>query len=83
MAKAGLEHLARSMAVEWAPEVRVNTLIVGMVRTEKAHLHYGDEEAVAAVSRPVPLGRLATPAAVFREAVDDLAHLVERCHSLR
>ena len=48
-AKAGLDHLARSMAVEWAPDVRVNTLVVGMVRTELSHLHYGDEEGLAAV----------------------------------
>jgi NAD(P)-dependent dehydrogenase (short-subunit alcohol dehydrogenase family) len=69
-AKAGLDHLARSMAVEWAPGVRVNTLLLGMVRTELTHLHYGDEEGVAAVARTVPLGRLAEPsdagdAAVF------------------
>ncbi|MEU1267523.1 SDR family oxidoreductase [Streptomyces sp. NPDC005799] len=68
-AKAGLENLARSMAVEWAPEVRVNTLVVGMVRTELAHLHYGGEEGVDAVSRTVPLGRLATPADVGTAAV--------------
>ncbi|MCX5047465.1 MULTISPECIES: SDR family oxidoreductase [unclassified Streptomyces] len=68
-AKAGLENLARSMAVEWAPEVRVNTLVVGMVRTELAHLHYGGEDAVEAVSRTVPLGRLATPADVGEAAV--------------
>ncbi|WP_328870649.1 SDR family oxidoreductase [Streptomyces sp. NBC_00287] len=68
-AKAGLESLARSMAVEWAPEVRVNTLVVGMVRTELAHLHYGGEEGVAAVSRTVPLGRLAEPADVGAAAV--------------
>jgi NAD(P)-dependent dehydrogenase (short-subunit alcohol dehydrogenase family) len=68
-AKAGLDHLARSMAVEWAPEVRVNTLVVGMVRTELAHLHYGGEEGVEAVSRTVPLGRLATPADVGAAAV--------------
>lgn len=68
-AKAGLEHLARSMAVEWAPEVRVNTLVVGMVHTESAHLHYGGEDGVAAVSRTVPLGRLATPADVGAAAV--------------
>ncbi|MEU3609632.1 SDR family oxidoreductase [Streptomyces sp. NPDC035033] len=61
-AKAGLENLARSMAVEWAPLVRVNTLVLGMVRTELAHLHYGDEDGVAAVARTVPLGRLADPA---------------------
>ncbi|MET7454399.1 SDR family oxidoreductase [Streptomyces sp. NPDC005574] len=68
-AKAGLEHLARSMAVEWAPEIRVNTLVVGMVRTELAHLHYGGEDGVAAVSRTVPLGRLAAPADVGAAAV--------------
>ncbi|GGT55919.1 short chain dehydrogenase [Streptomyces kurssanovii] len=61
-AKAGLENLARSMAVEWAPRVRVNTLVVGMVRTELAHLHYGDEDGITAVGRTVPLGRLAEPA---------------------
>ncbi|UNO43057.1 SDR family oxidoreductase [Streptomyces sp. MST-110588] len=63
-AKAGLENLARSMAVEWAPAVRVNTLVVGMVRTEQAHLHYGDAAGIAAVARTVPLGRLAVPADV-------------------
>ncbi|MEV7884791.1 SDR family oxidoreductase [Streptomyces sp. NPDC002817] len=68
-AKAGLENLARSMAVEWAPDVRVNTLVVGMVRTELAHLHYGDEDGVDAVSRTVPLGRLAEPAEIGAAAV--------------
>ncbi|MGW2305750.1 SDR family oxidoreductase [Streptomyces sp. NPDC001809] len=61
-AKAGLDNLARSMAVEWAPHVRVNTLVLGMVRTELSHLHYGDEDGIAAVGRTVPLGRLAEPA---------------------
>ncbi|WP_062647289.1 SDR family oxidoreductase [Streptomyces maremycinicus] len=68
-AKAGLENLARSMAVEWAPEVRVNTLVVGMVRTELTHLHYGGEDGVEAVARTVPLGRLALPADVGAAAV--------------
>lgn len=68
-AKAGLDHLARSMAVEWAPQVRVNTLVVGMVRTELAHLHYGGEDGIEAVAGTVPLGRLATPADVGAAAV--------------
>ncbi|MGY5138210.1 SDR family oxidoreductase [Streptomyces nigrescens] len=63
-AKAGLDHLARSMAVEWAPRVRVNTLVLGMVRTELAGLHYGDEAGIAAVGATVPLGRLAEPAEI-------------------
>ncbi|AVZ72446.1 short chain dehydrogenase [Streptomyces lunaelactis] len=68
-AKAGLENLARSMAVEWAPEVRVNTLVLGMVRTELSHLHYGDEDGIAAVGRTVPLGRLAEPSEIGEAAV--------------
>ncbi|MET8755767.1 SDR family oxidoreductase [Streptomyces sp. NPDC004667] len=68
-AKAGLENLARSMAVEWAPEVRVNSLVLGMVRTELAHLHYGDEAGIAAVGATVPLGRLAEPSDVGEAAV--------------
>lgn len=63
-AKAGLENLARTMAVEWAPKVRVNTVVLGLARTESAHLHYGDEAGVAAVARTVPLGRLADPSDV-------------------
>ncbi|MFD3323787.1 SDR family oxidoreductase [Streptomyces sp. NPDC058701] len=68
-AKAGLESLARSMAVEWAPEVRVNSLVLGMVRTELSHLHYGDGAGIAAVAATVPLGRLADPADVGEAAV--------------
>ncbi|WP_055698868.1 MULTISPECIES: SDR family oxidoreductase [Streptomyces] len=63
-AKAGLENLARTMAVEWAPAVRVNTVVLGLARTESAHLHYGDEEGVEQVARTVPLGRLADPSDV-------------------
>ncbi|MFD3515155.1 SDR family oxidoreductase [Streptomyces sp. NPDC058657] len=68
-AKAGLDGLARSMAVEWAPEVRVNTLTPGMVRTELSHLHYGDADGLAAVARTVPAGRLAEPSDIGHAAV--------------
>jgi NAD(P)-dependent dehydrogenase (short-subunit alcohol dehydrogenase family) len=61
-AKAGLDNLARTMAVEWAPaRIRVNTVVLGMVRTELSHLHYGDDDNIAAIGRTVPLGRLAEP----------------------
>jgi len=60
-AKAGLLSLTQTLAVEWAPKVRVNAVTAGMVKTEQAHLHYGDEEGIASVSRTVPLGRLADP----------------------
>jgi NAD(P)-dependent dehydrogenase (short-subunit alcohol dehydrogenase family) len=63
-AKAGMESLTQTLAVEWAPKVRVNALVVGMVETERADLFYGDAESIAAISKNVPLGRLAKPSDV-------------------
>ena len=60
-AKAGLVNLGTSLAVEWAPRVRVNAIIVGLTETEQAHLHYGDEKGIAAVGATIPLERMAVP----------------------
>ena len=60
-AKAGLDSLMASLAVEWAPRVRVNSVVAGPIRTELSHLHYGDDAGVAAVADTIPMGRLATP----------------------
>ena len=63
-AKAGVESFTSTLAVEWAPKVRINSVVVGMVETEQSELFYGDEESIAAISKNVPLGRLAKPADV-------------------
>ena len=63
-AKAGLLNATRTLAVEFAPKVRVNAAIVGLVVTEQAHLFYGDAEGIAAVGATVPLGRMADPSDV-------------------
>ena len=60
-AKAGLIGLTQTLAVEWAPKVRVNCVSAGLIRTEQSHLHYGDEEGIAAVGATVPLGRMGEP----------------------
>ena len=60
-AKAGVENMTTTLAVEWAPKVRVNSVVVGMVETEQSELFYGDADSIAAISRNVPLGRLAKP----------------------
>ena len=44
-----------------AVTVSVNAVTAGMIQTELAHLHYGDEESLARVAATVPLGRLDTP----------------------
>ena len=86
-AKAGLDSLTRTLAVEWAPRVRVNAINVGLVRTEQTDLHYGGEEGVAAIDKTIPLGRLAKPEEVGSVAAflaSDLASYVTgatiECH---
>jgi len=61
-AKAGVLSLTQSLAVEWAPKVRVVAVSPGLVRTEQSDLHYGDADGIAAVAKTVPAGRLAEPA---------------------
>jgi NAD(P)-dependent dehydrogenase (short-subunit alcohol dehydrogenase family) len=63
-AKAGLLSLTTSLAVEWAPKVRVNAIVAGLIRTEQASLHYGNEAGIAAVAATIPLGRMGEPADV-------------------
>ncbi len=60
-AKAGLANLTQSLAQEWAPRVRVNLVLGGLIATEQAELHYGDAAAQARVAATVPMGRMATP----------------------
>ena len=70
-AKAGLINLTGSLAVEWAPKVRVNAIVAGLIRTEQAEQHYGDEAGIEAVGATVPLGRMGTP-----EEVGDMCLLL-------
>lgn len=86
-AKAGLDSLTGSLAMEWAPKVRVNAIEVGLCRTEQTDDHYGDDASVAAIEQTIPLGRMAEPAEVGNLAAflaSDLASYVSgatvACH---
>jgi NAD(P)-dependent dehydrogenase (short-subunit alcohol dehydrogenase family) len=86
-AKAGVDSLTRSLAVEWAPRVRVNSVDVGLCRTEDTDDHYGGDDRVAAIERTIPLGRMAEPSEVGRVVAflaSDLASYVSgaqvACH---
>jgi NAD(P)-dependent dehydrogenase (short-subunit alcohol dehydrogenase family) len=68
-AKAGLISLTKSLAVEWAPKVRVVAVAPGPIRTELADIHYGDAAAQARVAATVPLGRLGEPSDVAEACV--------------
>ena len=62
-AKAGLLQLTRALALEWGPKVRVNHITTGLILTESARCHYG-EDGGAAVARTIPMRRMAVPADV-------------------
>lgn len=78
-AKAGLLSATRSLAMEWAPQVRVNALIVGLAETEAALDHYGGAEGLARIAAGVPMGRMArgddVAAAISFLASDAAAYL--------
>jgi NAD(P)-dependent dehydrogenase (short-subunit alcohol dehydrogenase family) len=74
-AKAGLVNLTQSLAIEWAPKVRVNAVVAGPIRTELAHLHYGDEQGVSRVAETIPLGRMGTPEDVADACLYLASHL--------
>lgn len=70
-AKAGLINLTESLAIEWAPRIRVNAVTPGLVQTEQSHLHCGGDAGIAAAAATVPLGRMATP----RDVADACVYL--------
>jgi NAD(P)-dependent dehydrogenase (short-subunit alcohol dehydrogenase family) len=68
-AKAGVDSLTRSLAMEWGPKVRVNAIDVGLCRTEQTDDHYGGDDRVGRIEATIPLGRMAWPEEVGNVAV--------------
>lgn len=60
-AKAGLINYTATAGQEWAPKVRVNCVTAGLIKTELAHLHYGDDASIERIEATIPIGHLATP----------------------
>ncbi len=58
--KAGLVALTKSLALEWAPTIRVNAVCPGYVLTPMQEAEY-TPEMLAEVNSRIPLGRHATP----------------------
>jgi len=58
--KAGLVALTRSLALEWAPKVRVNAVCPGYVLTPMQEAEY-TQEMLDQVNARIPMGRHATP----------------------
>jgi NAD(P)-dependent dehydrogenase (short-subunit alcohol dehydrogenase family) len=60
-AKAGLINLTATLAMEWAPLVRVNCVTAGLLDTGAGDDFYGGAGGMERVAATVPLGRMGTP----------------------
>jgi NAD(P)-dependent dehydrogenase (short-subunit alcohol dehydrogenase family) len=56
--KAGVINATMSLAVEWAPKVRVNCISPGLIMTEGASYLAPTEEAQRAIANAIPLKRI-------------------------
>lgn len=59
--KAGLINVTTSLAMEWAPSIRVNAIIAGLIKTEASSDHYGGEKGMQYLADNLPMKRMGTP----------------------
>ncbi|MBM7424356.1 SDR family NAD(P)-dependent oxidoreductase [Spongiibacter marinus] len=60
-AKAGVIALSKSASIEWAPAIRVNTVVPGAFLTPALETVNPDEETQRATGKTIPLGRIGDP----------------------
>jgi NAD(P)-dependent dehydrogenase (short-subunit alcohol dehydrogenase family) len=60
-AKGALVNLTKTLAIEWAPKIKVNAIIVGYIQTENSLLHYGSKSEINKVAKTIPLKRMGKP----------------------
>ena len=60
-AKGALVNLTKTLAVEWAPKIKVNSIIVGYIETENSILHYGSKKEINKVAKTIPMKRMGKP----------------------
>lgn len=67
--KAGVIAFSKAIAMEWAPEVRVNTICPGTVDTPMVRAEYGEEVLRTQIGPRYALQRIATPAEIALAAL--------------
>ncbi len=78
--KAGVAQMTKVLAVEWAPNVRVNAIAPGYVRTDLVDgLVKQGRLDIPSLERRTPMGRLADPSEIAKAAVflasDDASYI--------
>lgn len=59
--KAGVISLTRSLALEWAPTIRVNTIIPGVTDTAQPRQAINSDDELYSRGAQIPLGRIGQP----------------------
>ena len=80
--KGAIDSLAKSLAVELAPQVRVNAVLPGMVRTSMSSATLDDREHIGEILKKYPLGfgEVADVAALVRFLISDEAKWITGQH---
>lgn len=61
MAKGAIEGLTRSLAIEWAPKIRVNAIAPSLIDTPLAAKITGNQKALEVTVEKHPMKRIGTP----------------------
>jgi NAD(P)-dependent dehydrogenase (short-subunit alcohol dehydrogenase family) len=76
-AKGGLVNLTKTLAIEWAPKIKVNSIIVGYIETENSLLHYGSKKEINKVAKTIAMKKMGKPQDVANACVFFASDLAE------
>ena len=76
-AKGGLVNLTKTLAVEWAPKIKVNSIVVGYIETENSLVHYGSKKEMNKIAKTIPMKRMGKPSDVANACLFFASNLSE------
>ena len=76
-AKGGLVNLTKTLAIEWAPKIKVNSIIVGYIETENSLLHYGSKKEINKVAKTIAMKKMGKPLDVANACIFFASDLAE------
>ena len=76
-AKGGLVNLTKTLAIEWAPKIKVNSIVVGYIDTENSLVHYGSKKEMNKIAKTIPMKRMGKPSDVANACLFFASNLSE------
>ena len=76
-AKGGLVNLTKTLAIEWAPKIKVNSIVVGYIETENSLVHYGSKKEMNKIAKTIPMKRMGKPSDIANACLFFASNLSE------